>query len=197
MSKPSVPIRVQQIRDECSTLATVQWDSIAKRLEEMYYRDREGSTIPDGRPTQTLSTDIPAADPEALTPTERAANQHLFAGTGSTRTQDKTGRLEADPLHDAYVRARAALGQAALAVDTLVDNLLAAKEAQTYQKPMGHTTTKCCEPGCEDMAEKAGRCNADYMRKYRYEKDNPGQTCPPLTAEELAKRNPPKRMKAG
>jgi hypothetical protein len=66
---------------------------------------------------------------------------------------------------------------------------------QTYQKPQGHTSTECCEPGCNEPVHKAGRCTADYWRKRRFEQANPGETCPPLTADELEKRNPPRRQR--
>ena len=174
---------VHQIREDCQALKR-DWDKIADRLTRVADRDRSGGTVPDGYPRRTLQTDIPANDPESLTSVEQAADDRAF------------GRLERDPVHEAVAHARSALSQAALAVGSLMDNLKRAEELGVWVKPAGHTSTECCEPGCDDAAEKAGRCGADYMRKYRYEKDNPGKTCPPLTADELAKRNPPKRMKA-
>jgi hypothetical protein len=68
---------------------------------------------------------------------------------------------------------------------------------QAWSKPQGHQTTECCEPGCDQPVHKAGRCTADYFRKRRYEKANPGQTCPPLTATELEEREPPRRRPVG
>lgn len=195
-SKPPVPSRVREIRDECSTLAEIEWDKIADRLVDLYYRDREGTTIPDGRPSQTLNTDIPAADPEALTPTERAVNAHLFAGTGSKRTGDKTGKLERDPLHDAFVRARAALGQAALAVGPLLDNLSAAKEVQTLRKPVGQTSTPCKVGPCDSPASKNGFCDTDNRFNLRYIEQHNEPAPIGLLEENARKRQPQKRRQS-
>jgi hypothetical protein len=177
MTRPTMPAREREIRDECRALAEMDWDQIADRLVRMYLNDRTGTSVPDGRPTKTLNTDIPAADPEALTPTEQAVNARLFAGTGSKETGDKTGRLEPDPVHDAYVRARAALGQMTLALTPLMDNLNAGKAAQKPEKP-GKTTAPCKLDGCEADNFKRGLCEADYWVAYRWEKDHNGEPIP-------------------
>lgn len=129
-------------------------------------------------------------------------SSHGAAGGRPSGISDPTGDMacDDDPITPEVEKQHTLLfdmlAQGATSKRAVRNTLERLNGVQAWVKPAGHTSTECCEPGCEDEAEKAGRCGADYMRKYRYEKDNPGQTCPPLAAEELAKRNPPKRMKA-
>jgi hypothetical protein len=194
MPKPPMPAREREIRDECRLLSEIDWDKIADRLVAMYRNDRHGTTIPDGRPTKTLNTEIPAADPEALTSTEAAVNARVFAGTGDKRTGDKTGKLERDPLHEAFVRARAALGQMALAINPLLDNLNAAKEAQTYVKPVGQTSTPCKVEGCDSPAVKRGYCDTDNRAALRWEAEH-NEPIPPAKLEENARNRQPQKRR--
>ena len=63
---------------------------------------------------------------------------------------------------------------------------------QTQERPREAT---CCEPGCEDLADKAGRCNTDYMRKYRWEETHPGEDFRALSPDELAEREATRRQR--
>ena len=184
-SKRPMPAAEREIRDECRLLGEIQWDKVADRLIAMYRHDRAGSTVPDGRPTQTMSTDIPAADPEALTPTERAVNAVVFAGTGSKETRDKTGKIERDPYREAYVRARAALGQAALAAPTIIDNVRAGSQVQTWERPAGQTAPECKTTDCNGVSVARGLCNACRMYVDRLKEKRETDGLPPFDVDPI------------
>jgi hypothetical protein len=135
-----------------SELAAFDLDALAKRVKRLNERDRAGTTIPDGYGSRTLNTDIPASDPEALTPTERAADRRAF------------GRPERDLVHEANIHCLSALRQALTAIEGVLDSVKRGEELQRWEKPVGQTSTPCKADGCDGPAVARGWC--DPCRKW-------------------------------
>ena len=147
-------------------LAAFDLDALCKRVTRLNDRDRAGTTIPDGYGSRTLNTDIVASDPEALTPTERAADRRAF------------GRPERDLVHEANIHALSALNQALTALCGVLDSVKRGEELQRWERPIGHTVTPCKLDGCNDAAQMRGMCGTHYRRALRWEHEHNGEEIP-------------------
>ena len=171
-----MPVNDSRIDDMVDELEAFDWVKLRQRLKRLNQRDRAGSVIPDGYASKTLNTDVPANDPEALTPVERTADVRGFAGVkagplvkgedGKERPDGSdTARLpERDPVHEANVHALSALSQAVTAVDGVVASLNRGEELQRWEKPAGHQAPQCRSEGCDGPAVARGWC--DPCRKW-------------------------------
>jgi hypothetical protein len=183
-----------QIRSDAQFLGFTDRD--IERLVTHARRARTGSTAIDGyksthgAPGSRGSSESTAVERAVLTDgdgyDDKGRPEPASASFRSSQ-QDEVERQH-ELLFDMFTQAAASKR----AVRNTLERLAG---LQTYQKPQGHTSTECCEPGCNEPVHKAGRCTADYWRKRRFEQANPGETCPPLTADELEKRNPPRRQR--
>lgn len=168
------------IRDMCCDLAAYDWDKLADRLCKLNQRDRAGTTWPDGFKARTISGDIPANDPEAMTPVERAADLRAF------------GTPEPDEVHRANVHALSALSQAHLAAGSLIDHVRRGLQLGEYEKPVGKSPTPCKSEvnGCDGTANKRGWC--DPCRLWIWDNPSPDGldplTVPASVIEERTKR---------
>lgn len=169
-------MRDAQIDDMVDELEAFDWVSLRKRLKRLNQRDRAGTVIPDGYSSRTINGDIPAKDPEALTPTERVADVRGFEGVragppilqgphkGEPDGSETARPLERDPVHEANVHALSALGQAITALGGLVNHLCRGEDVQKYEKPVGHQAPQCRSEGCDGPAVARGWC--DPCRKW-------------------------------
>jgi hypothetical protein len=166
------------IRDMCRELASYDWDKLADRLCRLNQRDRAGTTYPDGFKARTISGDIPANDPEAMTPVERAADLRAF------------GTPEKDEVHLANVHALSALSQAHLAAGSLIDHVRRGEEVQRLDKPIGQTATPCKVGECDSPAVKNGFCDTDNRFNLRHLAEH-NEPAPMGVLEENARNRKP------
>lgn len=189
------------IRDMCRELASYDWDKIADRLCRLNQRDRAGTTYPDGYRARTISGDIPANDPEAMTPVERAADVRGFGGVtagppdwkGDPDGSETARAPEVDEVHKANVHALSALSQAHLAAGSLIDHVRRGEDVQKPERPIGQTSTPCKVDGCDSPAVKRGFCDTCNRADLRYQEKH-NEPMPLGQLEENArKRQPQKR----
>lgn len=199
-------MRDAQIDDMVDELEAFDWVSLRKRLKRLNQRDRAGTVIPDGYSSRTINGDIPAKDPEALTPTERVADVRGFEGVragppilqgphkGEPDGSETARPLERDPVHEANVHALSALGQAITALGGLVNHLCRGEDVQKWEKPIGQTSTPCKIGPCDTEAIKRGFCDTCNRADLRWQEKH-NEPMPVALMEQAAEQRQTKKRR--